>query len=357
MKTWRIVGIDFSHIHMGDLLREVHELDNAKIIGVCDRSIERMRSAIDNLGIDFASVFTDIDACLRATRPDLVILCPATAEHGALVEKVAPYGVDILIEKPFAASGAEADRMTAAAKRHNVRLAVNWPLAWYPPHVTTKRRIDKGAIGEPREVHFYDGNRGPLWHAADKVEVPHEDVAAAKAASWWYKKASGGGSLLDYLGYGVTLGTWFLGGRAPVSVTSAWDLSGALEVDEHSITVCRYATGLSKFETRWGTFTDPWTTQPLPKCGFVVGSEGTLSSYDFESHIGLQTREHPQVRLIPVDELKAPFRWPVEYVLDCKANDRAIAGPLDPAICCIGQRIVDTAFTSASAGRTLELLP
>ena len=34
--------------------------------------------------------------------------------------------------------------------------------------------------------------------------------------------------------------------------------------------VARYDLGLSKFETRWGTFTDPWTHQPQPKCGFVV---------------------------------------------------------------------------------------
>jgi hypothetical protein len=79
-------------------------------------------------------------------------------------------------------------------------------LRWYPPHVTTKRLIDEGLIGEPIEVHFYDGNRGPLYHRADKVVVSDEEVAREKPGSWWYKKASGGGSLFDYLGYGATLG-------------------------------------------------------------------------------------------------------------------------------------------------------
>ena len=51
-----------------------------------------------------------------------------------------------------------------------------------------------------------------------------------------------------------------------------------LEVDEHSIVVARYAHGLSKFETRWGTFTDPWIIQPQPKCGFVIlGTEGSVA--------------------------------------------------------------------------------
>ena len=49
-------------------------------------------------------------------------------------------------------------------------LAINWPLAWYPPHRTARRLIAEGEIGEVIEVHYYDGNRGPLWHLADKVE-------------------------------------------------------------------------------------------------------------------------------------------------------------------------------------------
>ena len=86
-----------------------------------------------------------------------------------MVEKVAPLGIDILLEKPFAASLADADRMLAADRKWGVRLAVNWPLRWYPAHVTTKRIIDEGAIGDVIEVHFYNGNRGPLFHRADKV--------------------------------------------------------------------------------------------------------------------------------------------------------------------------------------------
>ena len=135
-------------------------------------------------------------------------------------------------------------------------------------------------------MHFYDGNRGPLYHLADKVEVSPEEVERQKPTSWWYKKASGGGSLLDYLGYGVTLGTWFMNGEAPIEVTSVVDETPGIEVDQHSVTVCRYRRGLSKFETRWGTFTDPWTQQPQPKCGFVlVGTDGTISSYDYDDHV------------------------------------------------------------------------
>ena len=78
---------------------------------------------------------------------------------------------------------------------------------------------------------------------------------------------------------GTTLGTWYLNGAVPIEVTCTTDIPKGLLVDEHSITVARYAFGLSTFETRWGTFTDPWTHQPQPKCGFVLkGKDGTIAA-------------------------------------------------------------------------------
>jgi predicted dehydrogenase len=149
-----------------------------------------------------------------------------------------------------------------------------------------------------------------------------------------------------------------MNGEAPVEVTVVVDEPPGLEVDEHSITVCRYARGLSKLETRWGTFTDPWAERPQPKCGFVVvGSKGTISSYDYHAHVGVQTRAHPAVRQMAVDELKAPFRRPVESVLRCKEHGIKFEGPLDPALCRTAQRIVDTAALLAKERRTLALLP
>ena len=356
-KTWRIAGIDFEHMHMGDNLRMAFENPNVEIVGICDPNPEKMTQSIDNFGLSADAVFTDYRSCMESTRPDIVLLCPATGRHAEAVEQIAPFGPHIIMEKPFASSLSEADRMTAAMSDEQ-RLAINWPLAWFPPHITAKRLVDAGRIGDVLEVHFYDGNRGPLWHLADKVETTAAEVDARKPDSWFYDPALGGGSLLDYLGYGTTLGTWFQGGRLPLEVTSMMHIAAGLEVDEHSITIARYAHGLSKFETRWGTFTDPWTHQPQPKCGFViVGSEGTIANYDYESTIRLQSRQHPEGVELAVDPLDAPFQNPVQYLVHCLENDLPIEGPLDPAICRVGQQIVDTAFQSAKQGRSLPLLP
>ena len=357
MARARIVGISFDHMHMGDLLRLVHEHPDAEIAGVFDPDRQRMAQAVASFGIPEDRVFTDFDACMEAARPDLAILCAATADHARYAERIAPHGAHLLVEKPFAASVEDARRMIAAMAPTGRLMAINWPLAWVESHVTAKRLLDEGVIGDLIEVHHYGGNRGPLYHLADKVEVSPEEVERQKPTSWWYKRAAGGGSLLDYLGYGATLGTWFMGGEAPIEVTCTVDETPGIEVDQHSITVCRYARGLSKMETRWGTFTDPWTIQPQPKCGFVlVGRDGTISSYDYEDHVTVQTRARPEPAPVPADPLAEGRRNPIEYVLGCIERGEAVTGPLDPVLSLTAQRIVDTAARSAREKRTLELV-
>lgn len=351
-----VLGISFDHEHMGDLLKEVEQHPNAEIAGVYDPDPARMERAIARFGIARERVFTDLQTCLANTEADLAILCAKVTEHADYVEKLAPYGLNVLVEKPFAASAGDARRMIAAMNG-NGRLAVNWPLAWVPSHVTAKRLITEGAIGDLIEVHYYGGNRGPLFHVAEKVEVSPEEVERQKPKSWWYKRAAGGGSLRDYAGYGATLGTWYKNGEAPLEVTCIVDETPGVEVDQHSVTVCRYDKGLSKIETRWGTFTDPWTIQPQPKCGFVlVGTEGTISSYDYEGHVTLQTRKVPDPTRVPADQLQAGQRSAIEYVLARIDDSLPITGPLDPAISLIGQRILDSAVLSSEGKRTVALV-
>ncbi len=356
-KRWRIAGINFDHFHMGDLLRLVYNEPNAEIAGICDEQPERMEEARRNFGLRDDQVFTDVRACLEETKPDVVILCPAAARHAEWLEKViAVRPVPIFMEKPFAGSLSEADRMISTMEAAGMPLAVNWPLCWVPAHATAYRLAREGVVGKLIEVHFYDGNRGPLWHGADKIEL--EPTPERKASSWFYSKADGGGSLLDYLGYGTTLATWYFDGAVPLEVTSVMNGMPGLEVDEHSITVAKYEFGLSKFETRWGTLTDPWTFQPLPKCGFVLkGTEGSISSYDYEKTIRVQTRQCPEGYEVPVDAHVAPRLNPLQYFLHCLEHGLPVEGPMSVEVSRIGQQMVDTAFLSAQEKRTLPLLP
>ena len=354
--TWKIAGINFDHMHMGDNLRMVHEHPEAEIVALCDEQPARMEEAASQFQIPQNRCFTDIDECIEKSRPDIVLLCPATNKHCQWVEKVAPHGVHIILEKPFAASLADADRIIELTQATGKLFAINWPMAWYAGNRTAKRLLDEGTIGQLSQVHYYDGNRGPLYHLADKAQVSVDQARKQKQSSWFYQQSAGGGALLDYLGYGTTLGSWYHGGKLPLEVTTVVNPPPGQDVEEHCITVARYEHGLSKFEARWGTFTDPWVTQPQPKCGFVLnGTEGTISSYDMEPTVRVQTRDCPAGRDVAVDLLESPHQNPVQYVIDCLETGAPVEGPLSPEISRLGQQIIDAAQESARQKKTVCL--
>ena len=100
-----------------------------------------------------------------------------------------------------------------------------------------------------------------------------------------------------------------------------------------------------------------WTQQPQPKCGFIlVGTDGSIASYDYDDHVTLQTRANTEHVKVPLDKLPEGRRAPVEYVLARLADGAPITGPLDPAFCLIGQRIIDSALLAATEKRTVPLL-
>ena len=166
-KTWQIAGICFEHMHMGDLLREVFDHPNAEIAGICETDPAHMQEAIGNFNIPENRVFTDYQACLESMQPDLVILCPATAGHGEWTKKIAPFGAHIFMEKPFASSLEEADAMLAALSPGQ-QLVINWPLRWYPSHMTAKKLVDEGAI-VPTEIKTMDLSEAAKAHKISKT--------------------------------------------------------------------------------------------------------------------------------------------------------------------------------------------
>ncbi len=357
MKRWRIAGINFDHFHMGDLLRQASEHPDVGDRWHQRRTPERMVEAARNFDlVARSSLHRSTAPAWRRRKPDIVILCPAASRHGEWVDKVAPFGTHIIMEKPFAGSLAEADEMVAAMKPTGKLLAINWPLVWSAGHQTAHRLIQEGLIGEVREFHHSGGNRGPLYHGADKIDK--EPTAEEKAASWFYSKALGRWIAARLHGLRHDAGHLASGrARSPWRSPAPGTFRRRLDVDEHAVAVIRYAFGLSKTETRWGTFTDPWTHQPQPVCGFVIkGTDGTISIPDYCEHLACRHARSLRASMFPVEPLSGPNRNPIEHVIHHLETGVPLIGPLTIEISRIGQQIVDTAFASATAKRTLPLI-
>lgn len=347
-RRWRVACLCFDHPHQALYLRHALRHPRVEVVGLCDARPAAMAEVIATHRIDAGRVFSDWRECLERTRPDLVILCPPTADHARWVECLAPGGVHILLGKPLAVSLAEADRIQAAMQAAGCRLAVNWPLAWLPCHRTAKRLVDDGAIGELVEVHYHDGNRGP-----DHLQARLADGTAPYA---WFHETAGGGSLLDYLGYGALLATWLMGGRLPSAVTALDHRPVTAAVDHRSVTLARYDQGISTFSTSWSTHADPWEHQPLPPCGLtLVGRDGTIVSHDYARTITLRKRGDAVAAEIPVDRLPADDRDPLTHVIARLEDGRPFDATMDLPMCRDAQRIVDAARASIAGGRVVPL--
>ncbi len=84
--------------------------------------------------------FPTIQACLAAAGPlDAASICVPTVHHASAAEPLLAAGVDLLIEKPLAASLVDADRILDQARKHN-RIVQPGHLERFNPAVTAARQ-------------------------------------------------------------------------------------------------------------------------------------------------------------------------------------------------------------------------
>ena len=88
----RVAGINFDHMHMGDLLRQVHDHPGATIAGVCDADAGRMAGAIAAVAIPSDRVFTEVSRDYPAIRTESLLVDAACMD---LVRR--PQDFDVIV--------------------------------------------------------------------------------------------------------------------------------------------------------------------------------------------------------------------------------------------------------------------
>ena len=105
-----VVGVgEFGRNHV----RVYRELEGADLVGVVDTNPARARQVAEEFSIP---VLPGIEAL--AGRVDAVSLAVPTTEHARVGCQLLRQGMDVLVEKPMAASLGEADELLAAAREH-----------------------------------------------------------------------------------------------------------------------------------------------------------------------------------------------------------------------------------------------
>ncbi len=100
-----------------------------------------------------ARAYADYRKMLETEKPNLVAICPRWLDQRLeMVTASAAIGAHILMEKPFAASVEEADRMVAAVEPARVKVQVGHSARSHPVSLQVRSMLRDGAIGKLLEI-------------------------------------------------------------------------------------------------------------------------------------------------------------------------------------------------------------
>ncbi len=97
---------------------------------------------------DPSLVYSSIAELLAAGTPDFAIVAVPTEEHLAAVAELAGAGVNVLVEKPIAASADEGAELIEVVTRAGVKGAVGHVERCNPALIELRRRVREGQLGE-----------------------------------------------------------------------------------------------------------------------------------------------------------------------------------------------------------------
>ena len=135
---------DMGKRHAENLRRLVPE---AHLAGVADVDIARAKHVAEELEIEHA--FGSFEALLERKEIHAVVIAAPDKFHAHAIRAAAAAKKDILCEKPLALHLDDARAALKAVSEAGVRLQIGFMRRYDPAHVSAKKQIEAGEIGDP----------------------------------------------------------------------------------------------------------------------------------------------------------------------------------------------------------------
>src|SRR3712207_2687403 len=116
----------------------------SRVIALVDADGAKARAAAE--AFPGAQVFTDAEAMLDASRPDVVDIVTPPATHRALVAAAARRGIAAICQKPLAPTLEEAAALVAEAEQTGTTLSVHENFRFMPWFQEARAILDKGLL-------------------------------------------------------------------------------------------------------------------------------------------------------------------------------------------------------------------
>src|SRR3954467_13705373 len=270
-QEYKMAVVSMLHAHVWLHLDTMLKGDKVKLVGVSETLPDLIRRAtredvipqtqnVTRPGVPESLIFADWKKMIDQTKPDVVWAFTPTNEHVDVVRYCAPRGIHVIMEKPLAATYAEALEIQALAKKYNILTMVNYGSTWQPTNFAVKVAVDAGEIGPISRLHAVQGSGGP------------GDPKKSSFVAWLADPVkNGGGALIDFGCYIVNWSLWMKGMPESVYAT-ANHLKPQLypNVEDNATVILNYPDGVAVLEASWDL-------PPAPRLGNeVYGLKGSI---------------------------------------------------------------------------------
>ena len=334
------VGIaGLKHDHINGILQD-YKNGTVQILGIAESDQELVAKYKEKFHLPNTIFFTDLEKMLKNIKPDFVLAYNPVSEHIDVVEKCAPLGISVMVEKPLSTTLKQAERMLLLSKKYNIKVLTNFETSWYSSYQQVYNTIHSNSELTPlKKIVTHDGHSGPK-----------EIGCSTDFLNWLTDPVkNGGGALMDFGCYGANLMTWLMHGQTPIAVTAiVRHLKPEMypKVDDDATILVEYPGTTGIIEASWNW---PFGIKDLE----IFGKAGYLHA------INGNTLEQ---RLNEKDALKstiiAPYKYAnnVSYLTDI-LNGKIVAEDDLSSIKnnIIVMKILDAARTSVKEGRRILL--
>lgn len=323
-----VVGLTHTHVHW---ILGRPDRGDIEIVGIVEPNKELAQRYADQHGYSMDIVFDTMEDMITVTNPEAVTAFGTIYEHLEVVEKAAPLGIHVMVEKPLAVSLDHAHKMKALAEQHNIHLLTNYETTWYPTNHKAFEMAKKGEIGDLRKIVVHDGHKGPA-----EIGVNQEFL------EWLIDPVqNGAGALTDFGCYGANLITWLKGGEKPESVfavTQTIKPEIYTMVDDEATIVLTYPEMQGIIQASWNWPFNRKDMEVYGQTGYIISDNRSDIRYRLSENEAEQ-KETLNERLSPYDDPFALFAAVIRneitlptYDLSSLENNMVVMEILDAAI-------------------------
>jgi len=126
--------------------------------------VDKVRSRLEGIRAQYPQVelLTDHREMIERRLVDAVAICTTATTHRAIAEDCLAAGLDVLVEKPIAASSVDAQAIIDKAQQEQRVLMVGHTFLFNPAVQAMKHYIESGQLGRVLYFHFQRTGLGPI---------------------------------------------------------------------------------------------------------------------------------------------------------------------------------------------------